>query len=398
MKKIWFVTPWYGENISGGAEAALRDITGHLFAAGMEVEILSTCVKEFHSNWNCNYYRPGKTFESGGIPVLRFKVRKRNVHAFDEVNLKLMNGDMPLTAKEEETFVREMINSPDLYQYIREHKDEYAAFVFIPYMFGTTYYGVQECYEKAVMIPCFHEESYVYLKNFHDVFSRVAGMMFNAKPEEELTRRIFDVDHMKAVTMGLGVDTELTYDAARFREKYHINDPFILYAGRKDVGKNIYTLLDYYHEYLFRRNTNLKLVLLGGGDITIPRALKEHVIDLGFVPIQDKYDAYAAAELLCQPSKHESFSYVIMESWLCERPVLVHKDCNVTQNFAAASNGGLFFEDYFEFEGAVDYIMERPAEARIMALQGKKYVKENFAWDVMIEKYKKYFSELCVAE
>ena len=154
-----------------------------------------------------------------------------------------MNGDMPLTAKEEETFVREMINSPDLYQYIREHKGEYAAFVFIPYMFGTTYYGVQACYEKAVMIPCFHEESYVYLKNFHDVFSRVAGMMFNAKPEEELTRRIFDVDHMKAVTMGLGVDTELTYDAARFREKYHINDPFILYAGRKDVGKNIYTLL-----------------------------------------------------------------------------------------------------------------------------------------------------------
>ena len=58
MKKIGFVTPWYGENISGGAEAALRDITGHLFAAGMEVEILSTCVKEFHSNWNCNYYRP----------------------------------------------------------------------------------------------------------------------------------------------------------------------------------------------------------------------------------------------------------------------------------------------------------------------------------------------------
>lgn len=49
--------------------------------------------------------------------MLRFKVRKRNIHAFDEVNLKLMNGDMPLTAKEEETFVREMINSPDLYQY-----------------------------------------------------------------------------------------------------------------------------------------------------------------------------------------------------------------------------------------------------------------------------------------
>lgn len=76
MKKIGFVTPWYGENISGGAEAALRDITGHLFAAGMEVEILSTCVKEFHSNWNCNYYKPGKTLRAVGF--LCFALRCAN--------------------------------------------------------------------------------------------------------------------------------------------------------------------------------------------------------------------------------------------------------------------------------------------------------------------------------
>lgn len=393
MKKIGFVTPWYGENIPGGAEAAFRDITNHLFVAGMDIEILSTCVKEFQADWNCNYYKPGLTYESGGIPVRRFKVRERDVRAFDEVNAKLMN-DMSLTKEEEETFVREMINSPDLYQYIRENKDEYEAFVFIPYMFGTTYYGVQECYEKAVMIPCFHEEAYVYMSNFREVFSKVAGMMFNAKPEEELTKRVYDISNMKAETMGLGVDTHLTYDAKRFREKYNITEPFILYAGRKDVGKNIYTLIDYYREYVHRKDTNMKLVLLGGGKIQIPSDIKSRVIDLGFVPIQDKYDAYAAAELLCQPSKHESFSYVIMESWLCERPVLVHAGCNVTQNFAIESNGGLYFKNYFEFEGAVDYIVEHPENAKIMALQGKKYVQENFDWDVMIEKYKKYFAEL----
>lgn len=393
MKKLGFVTPWYGESIPGGAEAALRDITNHLYAAGMELEILSTCVREFQSNWNCNYYKAGLTYESGGIPVRRFKVRERNVRAFDEVNLKLMN-DIKLTREEEEIFVKEMINSPDLYQYIREHKDDYEAFIFIPYMFGTTYYGVQECYEKAVLIPCFHEEAYVYMNNFREVFSKAAGMMFNARPEEELTKRIYDTSKMKAETMGLGVDTKLTYDAKRFREKYKIFEPFLLYAGRKDVGKNIYTLIDYYREYVFRKNTDIKLVLIGGGKIQIPADIRSRVIDLGFVPIQDKYDAYAAAELLCQPSKHESFSYVIMESWLCERPVLVHADCNVTQNFAIESNGGLYFKDYFEFEGAVDYILEHPENAKTMALQGKKYVQENFDWDVMIEKYKKYFAEL----
>jgi alcohol dehydrogenase (cytochrome c) len=36
-----------------------------------------------------------------------------------------------------------------------------------------------------------------------------------------------------------------------------------------------------------------------------------------------KYDAYAGANLLCQPSLHESFSIVLMEAWLAETPVLV---------------------------------------------------------------------------
>ena len=42
----------------------------------------------------------------------------------------------------------------------------------------------------------------------------------------------------------------------------------------------------------------------------------------------------AAASLLCQPSHNESFSLVIMESWLCGRPVLVSSQCAVTKDFA----------------------------------------------------------------
>ena len=49
-----------------------------------------------------------------------------------------------------------------------------------------------------------------------------------------------------------------------------------------------------------------------------------------------------------------------MESWLCERPVLVNSACKVTKNFAQESQGGLFFGNYFEFEGCVNYIMDNP--------------------------------------
>ena len=65
MKKIAFVAPWYGEDIGGGAEAELRDLAHHLKDAGVEPEILTTCVKDFRSDWNVNFHRPGLTEEAG---------------------------------------------------------------------------------------------------------------------------------------------------------------------------------------------------------------------------------------------------------------------------------------------------------------------------------------------
>ena len=159
MQKIGFVIPWFGENIPGGAEMELREVTAHLQKAGMEVEILTTCVKEFTADWNENYYAAG-TAVVEDITVRRFPVRRRDTQAFDRVNRKLMDGKQ-ISPKEEQIFVEEMVNSPQLYEYMRDAQDEYGLYVFIPYMFGTTYYGMQVCPEKSVLIPCFHDEAYV---------------------------------------------------------------------------------------------------------------------------------------------------------------------------------------------------------------------------------------------
>lgn len=392
MKKIGFVIPWHGEDIPGGAEMALRGVTQHLHAAGVEVEILTTCVKEFASDWNQNYHKPGLKIEHG-IPVRRFRIRKRNVEAFDQVNMKLMSGKN-ITPEEEQIFVKEMINSPDMYKYIEKYKDDYHCFVGIPYMFGPVYQMCRICPEKAVLIPCFHEESYIHMNIFKEAFSNIRGMIFNAEPERKLAEKVFHLTDVELITPGLGMNTDLNFDAQRFREKYHIEGPFVLYAGRKDVGKNVYALIKYFSEYEARHSEKLKLVLIGGGTVQIPENIREDVHDLGFVEIQDKYDAYAAALALCQPSKHESFSYVIMESWLCERPVIVHEGCDVTKDFAVQSNGGLYFHNYFEFESVVDYYLQYPEKARMMGLQGKQFVLDNFKWDIVVDKYIRFFKKL----
>lgn len=398
MKKIGFVIPWYADSIPGGAEMELREVTSHLHAAGMNIEILTTCVKEFGADWSVNYYPEGEDKAASGVTIRRFKVRKRDTAAFDAVNAKLMSRT-PVTPEEEDIFLREMVNSPDLCEYMQSRGDDYSLFVFIPYMFGTTYNGVKTAPERSVLIPCFHDEAYAYLSRFRELFPKAAGMIFNAQPESDLAERLygFSQSGTKTITMGIGMDTDITADPTAFRSKFGINEPFILYAGRKDEGKNVHTLVKYYSEYIKRRDTDLRLVLIGGGNIKLPEELLRsgRIVDLGFVDKQDKYNAQGAAEFLCQPSHNESFSLVIMESWLCGRPVLVHEACAVTRNFASESNGGLYFSDYFEFEGCTDYFLNNRETAALMGINGMNYVRKNFDWDVITDKYRKFFADLC---
>lgn len=394
MKKLAFVIPWYGEKIPGGAESALRGLVHHLHDAGVELEVLSTCVKEFSADWSKDYHKPGLTVEDG-ISIRRFKVRRRDGDDFDSINYKLINKQT-ISSLEEDIFLREMVNSPDLYEYIRDHQDEYELFVFTPYLFGTTYNGILACPEKSVMIPCFHDEGYAYMERFREAFGRVRGMIYLSEPEMSLANRLYSLDGTKQEVIGTGIDTGYEGDAEAFRKKYKIRDPFILYAGRKDEGKNIYTLLRYFSEYKKRRSRQgLKLVLIGGGEVGIPREDKADIIDLGFVSRKDKMDACAACELLCQPSKNESFSLVIMESWMAGRPVIVNGDCDVTKNFAVSSGGGLYFDNYYEFEGCVDYIIEHKDIATVMGENGRKYVLDHFDWSVIVDKTM-LFLETCV--
>ncbi|MDD3028321.1 MAG: glycosyltransferase family 4 protein [Erysipelotrichaceae bacterium] len=391
--KLGFVTPWFGFNIPGGAEAELRGLATHLNQTDVEVEILTTCVKDFNSNWSENFHPEGETIENG-LVIRRFKVDRRNKQKFDLVNLKLMKK-IPLTPAEQQVYIDEMVNSKALYEYLENNQDNYDLFVFIPYMFGTTYNGIKINPKKSVLIPCFHDEAYFYLDLFKDLYSQLGGMIFHARPEQQLVEDNYPLDPgLKHEVLGEGVDTGFGYDRERFVKKYNIKEPFILYAGRKEAGKRVHVLLKYFSEYHKRNKTNLKLVLIGGGNIKIPNDVKKHVKDLGFVDIQDKYDAYGAATCLCQPSNSESFSLVIMESWLANRPVIVSGGCPVTKSFAIESKGGLYFDNYFDFEGAVRFLTGNPEIADEMGAAGNKFVNENFEWNVIVDKYTRFFQEL----
>lgn len=396
--KIAFVTPWYGQDIAGGAEAEVRRTAEHLRQAGLPVEVFTTCVRDFRSDWGQNYHRPGASVEKG-VPIRRFAVRRRDRDAFDAVNRKLMYGH-PVSAAEEQIYVGESVCSPALVDYIADRQAEYR-FCFIPYMFGTTYWGIGACAGHAYLIPCLHDEAYARLDVFRRMITQVKKLILHTPAELALARSLYDPPNDALVLMGEGVDTDFTADAASFRSKYRIVAPFVLYAGRKDWGKNVEQLIHYFRRYRSRRHgtggalgdVTCELVLIGGGHMPVAVSSDEGIRDLGFVPLQDKYDAYAAAALLCHPSLQESFSLVMTEAWAAGTPVLVHGACAVTREHCTRSNGGLYFTCYEEFEACLDLLLSQPGLRAALGQNGRRYVHQHYRWEIIVDRYRHLFAE-----
>ena len=394
MTTISFVTPWYGPDVPGGAEAELRRLAPQLQRAGMAVEVLTTTTRDLYADWGRSYHPAGQTVIDG-VPVRRFPVQRRNRAAFDAVNLRLMNN-RPVSAADERVFIEEMLRVPALYDFIAAEAAE-RLYYFIPYLFSTTYFGAQVCPGRSIIMPCLHDESYARLSLYREVLPRARALVFHTEAERALADRLFPAEpgQLREV-FGAGVDVEGEGDAERFRRRTGVDGPFVLYAGRREPGKNTPLLLDYWARYWHTTGwqRDARLVLLGPGDVALPDAAAGSILDLGFVPLQDKLDALAAATVFCLPSLNESFSIALMESWLQGTPALVHAGCAVTVEHCRNANGGLYFADYDEFAATLDYLFDHPAEAAQMGQNGRAYVLSRYHWPIIIPRYGDLFARV----
>ena len=58
----------------------------------------------------------------------------------------------------------------------------------------------------------------------------------------------------------------------------------------------------------------------------------------------------------------------------------------VLRGHCTKSNAGLYFENYAEFEGTLSYLLSHPEQYEQMRENGRKYVRQNYDWNVILEK------------
>ena len=383
-RTIAFVVPRYGREIVGGAETLARGFAERLPTDRFAVEVLTTCAVDHHT-WKNSL--PAGEAREGGVTVRRFPVAERDVAGFLAVQQRLSDG-APLTLDEELEWAAGSVNSSDLYAFVAAERGRFDAIAFLPYLFGTTLLGAHVDRERALLIPCLHDEPFAYLRIVAHLFDSVRAVFFNSAPERSLARRLFRVPRESPV-VGFGFDDVAPVaDRGRsFRERRGVDGDYLLYFGRKEGGKNLPLLLDWFRGYR-DGGRDLTLVVAGDGSIGADVPL-DGVVDLPRLDETEKAEACAGALAVCQPSTNESFSIVLMEAWLQETPVLVNGRCAVTRHHATLSNGGLYFNDAAELSAEVDYLKGHPDEAREIGRQGRAYVRENYGWPAVAERFER---------
>ncbi len=379
-----FVIPWYGD-IPGGAERECRKTAEGLAARGHEVEVWTTTIRELDSNWNVSFHPEGMEV-MGGVRVRRFRADLTDHDIFNSLNAKVLRGER-LTPEEEQQFLAHSPNSQRLCEALADEPKD-GITIAIPYCFGLSVNASRVRPERTFMIPCLHDEGYARFGTYASVFNQIAGLILHSDAERRLVQDLHGVPDEKIFMLGEGVDTDLAPDKERFHHLYAPGPRFLLAVGRKDSGKNTPELFRYFTRYRERfTDSPLRLVLIGSGWVPIPPSLRPWVRDLGFRPRAHLVDALAAADVLVQPSVHESFSLAVMESWVCGTPVLVNGRCSVTKEFVEKSDGGLWYDDYPTFETALRLLEGDADLRRALGRQGSDFVRRNFAWPMVLDRY-----------
>jgi len=378
---IAFIVPRYGPRVVGGAETLCRLVAEDLAAAGLPVEVFTTCAVD-HFTWANDL--PEGSERLNGVLVHRFPVCGRDAGRFADLHHHVARAGT-LGYLEQVEWMAHSVASTAMLDALEARADIRVRFA-LPYLFGTTYWAAQQDPARTVLIPCLHDEPYAHLRIVRDMLGSVRGCLANAPGEARLIGRLAPT--ARVAEGGVGFDfPEDPPDVAGFCASRGIAPGYVLYAGRREEAKGVPLLYDGYARLRELMPQAPPLALMGSGDLPVPEGIAPHVVELGFVPEDEVRAARAAASVLVQPSRLESLGMAMLECWIEGVPAVVNAGSEVMADHCAESGAGLVFADADDLADAVARVLDDPAGATRMADAGREYVRRRYSWPAVRGRY-----------
>jgi len=114
----------------------------------------------------------------------------------------------------------------------------------------------------------------------------------------------------------------------------------------------------------------------------------------GLLSERERLQALEAATIVVVPSPFESLSLLALEAMAVGTPVLCNARADVLVDHCTKSNAGLFYRDRDEFVECAKLMLADDRLRDRMGRNGKEYVKKNYRWDVIMQKYDRLIGAL----
>jgi glycosyltransferase involved in cell wall biosynthesis len=189
-------------------------------------------------------------------------------------------------------------------------------------------------------------------------------------------------------------------EVERVRERYQLNDPFVLYAGNIKPHKNLERLIEAFHMLRRHDADHVKLLIIGdeiSKYATLRRAvhrykLHKHVRFFGFVPDRTLAVLYRLARVFVFPSLYEGFGLPPLEAMASGTPVITS---NVSSLPEVVGDAALLIDPYSPeaIADAMRRVLADDALRDDLRTRGLIRARE-FSWDRSVARVREIYGEV----
>ena len=361
--RLVFVTPRFGAGDATPPELLAAELAARAPGGWRTTVVTTTAAGESEEA-----FREGE-FQDQGVRVVRFPAGSSS-----EAGPESPAGAAELTA-------------PDLLQYLRDRPGDYDLVV----LFGSSSVCVEAARldpGRTVLLPFADEEADA--SRGSEIFEHPAAFVFGSEAEEILVLKRYQVHRRMRETVAGTLLLPRTADAAAFRRRTGLTGPYLLAAGPLEPGRGIEELLRFFSTFKDRHpDAALELVLIGPAALEIPKRPDIRVASPA-TP-RERIDAVGGAAVAVIPERLAAFSTTAAEPFSLGVPILVNASATELAEECRASGGGLYYQNYDEFELILELGLRDPSLFPRMGAAGREFLEARHDWDSMLARYDRAF-------
>ena len=241
---------------------------------------------------------------------------------------------------------------------------------------------------RTVLLPFADEEAEA--SRASEIFQHPAAFVFGSEAEEVLVLKRYQVHRRMRETVAGTLLLPRTADAAAFRRRAGLTGPYLLAAGPLEPGRGIEELLRFFSTFKDRHpDAALELVLIGPAALKIPERPDIRVASPASP--RERLDAVGGAVVAVIPERLAAFSVAAAEPFSLGVPILVNASATELAVECRASGGGLYYQNYDEFELILELGLRDSSLFPRLGAAGREFLESRHDWDSVLARYDRAF-------